>query len=796
MRKKFALILILCLVLCCVFATATACKDGAQKPVGDYNDDASLAVDDKAVRFDADGYEVVDGTRVTANGKASYFIVGTAPEGVSVSDNGTFSIASTVPNGTQVLLGAKSGAVCTDTTVCTVVAKVDAPKLEITNLSDYLISGDTAEAVTTPAYSISYSLKQDYVGIKINSVSGKVTYTEVVTDGTPFTVVASSHGASAEKNFVAAVGNYVTANNDAVIAELGVGLDITFTLDFGANAEAESQGVLAVTRGHNRLAADTDYTYDPATKTLTITPQYASTLGMGVNMLRIVTAKNAVAVQVKIAKYITGAEELAAINDSQENLRGFYVLACDIDLTNYLAAGGKGYNTGNRWLPIGVYHDVTDGTATDWAFSGEFDGNGHVISGLAVTRSDSYGFNSGLFGCIAASGVVKNLGVTGFNTVKSFSGGMVGYNLGKVYDCWANVDLSADGCRILGGFVGKNEGTVRNCYSLGKALGESSVGSFCGQNLGVITDCYAVQNQSYAFVADGSGENCALASNAAGLAQMDYSSWSNWIWEHGSLPTLSSVELRYPLKAVVVHNKETHLTRGDTLQLNVTTNPQSAAASGLTYEVIVGNGATVTSAGLLSVRNAQPGEYVTVRVTCGDVYTDYTVWVYAKPNLTQTAFVDTEDTMYADCHYRVTCQVLPQTANQQVVYSLSGAPQGVTIKDDVISIDANVASGAFTLVATLADGSKVEKQITVVGDTILGTVELQRNNLTDVQLVLPEDGLTVTSVKIFGKAVQYSVSGNTVMIDGDQFAKYGNEPVNVLVETESGAKFRASVLIV
>lgn len=794
MRKRIILLLILCMVLCCSLVLAVACNGGTQNPTS--SDDASLAVDDNAVRFDADDYEVVNGTRVTANGKASYFIVGKAPQGVSVSDNGTFTIATTVPNGIQVLLGAKVGDVCTDTTVCTVVAEVEAPELEITNLSDYLISGDSAEAVATPAYSIAYTLKQDYVGIKINSVTGKVSFTEAVSDGTPFTVVASSHGASVEKNFVAAVGNYVTVQKSELIAELGVGLDISFTLDFGANADAESQGVLGVTRGHSRLNAGTDYIYDAAAKTLTITPQYASGLGMGTNLLRIVTAKNAVAVQVKIAKYITGAEELAEINDSQENLRGFYVLACDIDLTNYLAVGGKGYNTGNRWLPIGVYHDVTDGTATDWAFAGEFDGNGHTISSLSVTRSDVYAFNSGLFGCIAASGVVKNLGVTGFNTVKSFSGGMVGYNLGKVYDCWANVDISAEGCRILGGFVGKNEGTVKNCYSLGKATGENSVGSFCGQNLGVITDCYAVQNKSTSFVADGSANNSALASDAANLAKMDYSSWTNWNWANGSLPTLPSVELRYPLKAVVVHNKETHLTRGDTLQLEVTTNPQSAATGGLTYEVIAGNGATVTSDGLLSVRNAQAGESVTVRIACGEVYTDYTVWVYAKPNLSQTTFEDTEDTMYADCHYRVKCEVLPATANQQVIYSLSGAPQGVTIKNDVISIDANVESGTFTLVATLASGDKVEKQITVVGDTLLDPVELDRDNLSDVKLVLPQNGLTVTSVKIFGKATEFSVNGNTVVISGSQFAKYGNEPISVLIQTESGAKFRATVQIV
>ncbi|MCM1289900.1 MAG: hypothetical protein NC132_03605 [Corallococcus sp.] len=794
MRKKIALVLILCLVLCCSLIAAVACNDATDTP-SDYNEGADLSADTEAVRFDADVYEIADGIRVTANGKASYFIVGKAPDGIRVSDNGTFSVADTVANGTQVLLGAKSGGKCTDTTVCTVVAKVEAPELEITNLSDYLISGDTAEAVASPAYSISYTLKDDYVGIKVNSVTGKVTFTEAVTDGTPFTVVVSSHGAVAEKNFVAAVGNYVTAEKDEAIAELGVGTGISFTLDFGTNADAEAEGILGVTRGHNRLSAHTDYAYDSATNTLTLTPRYASGLGMGINMFRIVTAKNAVAVQVKIAKYVTSAEELAAINDSQENLRGFYVLACDLDLTKYLAVGGKGYDSGNRWKPIGVYYDRTDGTATDWAFAGEFDGNGHVISGLSITRSDNFAFNSGLFGCVSASGIVKNLGVKGFNNVKSFSGGMVGYNMGKVYDCWADVDVTADGCRILGGFVGKNEGTVKNCYSLGKASGESYVGSFCGDNMGIITDCYAVQNKTYAFSGSGSATNCALASDSTNLAKMDYSSWSNWQHSAGSLPVLPSLDLEYPLKSVVVNNTETHLTRGDSLQLDVTTNPSSAAANGLTFEIVQGNGATVTAEGLLSVRNAQAGEYVTVRITCGEIYADYTVWVYAKVNLQQTAFVDTEDVMYADGHYRVNCAVLPATANQKVTYSITGATQGVSIKGDVISIAPNVQSGTFNLVATLADGEKVQKQITVVGDTLLDPVQLDRQNLTDVQLSLPQSGLTVSGVKIFGKEAEFTCSGDTVVIAGSQFVKYGSEPISVLIQTESGEKFRVIVTI-
>ena len=87
---------------------------------------------------------------------------------------------------------------------------------------------------------------------------------------------------------------------------------------------------------------------------------------------------------------ITTAEELAGM---AEDLTADYVLDADIDLA------------GITWTPIGTYkpsgesEEEQEIPASDTAFTGTFDGQGHTISNLTITGED--GIAVGLFGCIA-----------------------------------------------------------------------------------------------------------------------------------------------------------------------------------------------------------------------------------------------------------------------------------------------------------------------------------------------------------------------------------------------------------
>ena len=159
----------------------------------------------------------------------------------------------------------------------------------------------------------------------------------------------------------------------------------------------------------------------------------------------------------------------------------------------------------------------------DYGFKGEFDGNGHTISGVNVTTTktgnNGYQYAGGLFGCIKAStsetAVVKNLtvagavNVTGLATVY-YLGGVIGIAYGNVNisNVTSRVNLtttSNDKDAHCGGIVGsvewfsngeyKGDLTVSNCVNYGTL--NVSCGEICGGIVGYIrngsiSDCLNV----------------------------------------------------------------------------------------------------------------------------------------------------------------------------------------------------------------------------------------------------------------------------------------------------------------
>ena len=122
-------------------------------------------------------------------------------------------------------------------------------------------------------------------------------------------------------------------------------------------------------------------------------------------------------------------------------------------------------------------------------FGGVFNGQGHTISGLTVSDSESY---TGLF-CITQEGaVIENLTVEG-SLVPSgkplATGGIAGDNYGLISDCTFNGNIS--GYDYSGGIAGYNEqtGMISNCHSTGYVTGMHFTGGICGYNLGVIGSC-------------------------------------------------------------------------------------------------------------------------------------------------------------------------------------------------------------------------------------------------------------------------------------------------------------------
>ena len=122
-------------------------------------------------------------------------------------------------------------------------------------------------------------------------------------------------------------------------------------------------------------------------------------------------------------------------------------------------------------------------------FGGTFDGQGYTISGLTITGSGNV---RGLFRYLQSGGVVQNvsLEVTIEPTdLQDSLGGLVGNNRGSVRNC--TVTGSIQGETNIGGIIGVNEssGKIINSTFSGSVTGEHSVGGIAGQNLGSILQC-------------------------------------------------------------------------------------------------------------------------------------------------------------------------------------------------------------------------------------------------------------------------------------------------------------------
>ena len=272
---------------------------------------------------------------------------------------------------------------------------------------------------------------------------------------------------------------------------------------------------------------------------------------------------------------VEDAADLDAIRKSS-SLSKSYKLAKDIDLTDYLAAGGNGYAAwgSEGWLPIGE---------SSAPFTGTFNGDNHTISGLWINRPTPamYGFSVGLFGYITPSasplgGFIENLNVeiapAGIISGNGSAGGLLGATSnvfsasgvaamtiiknchvtggdisgygsvgGLVGRCNFSVNNSSSTCNVIipvknkdyaGGLIGYllANTEVVNCYATGNVTIESNyAGGLIGgydSNSKTIRNCYASGNVSagnYAggFIGkDGSSSkyyNCFFDTETSGL---------------------------------------------------------------------------------------------------------------------------------------------------------------------------------------------------------------------------------------------------------------------------------------
>ncbi len=145
-----------------------------------------------------------------------------------------------------------------------------------------------------------------------------------------------------------------------------------------------------------------------------------------------------------------------------------YIQTANIDASETTGWGIEG------WIPIG------DNTIQ---FTGNYNGDGHIIDGLYISRSGiEY---QGLFGKTNTA-TIANLGVTNVNITGYYrAGGVVGsnYNNSTVTNCYSTGNVA--GNSVIGGLVGDNSysATLSKCYSTCSVTGDRMLGGLVGVSI-------------------------------------------------------------------------------------------------------------------------------------------------------------------------------------------------------------------------------------------------------------------------------------------------------------------------
>ena len=235
-----------------------------------------------------------------------------------------------------------------------------------------------------------------------------------------------------------------------------------------------------------------DYQYDDRTNELTTIERTQPSTGDGTkdNPYQIATLENLL----WFADYV---------NSNKNNASACAMLTADITMnTNVLDSDGRS-NGENfvAWSPIG-------GHGVD--YSGEFNGNGHTISGLFFKNTETN--NVGLFGKANDGAYIHDLGIKdSYFYGKHHVGGICGdFANGKIENCWNGATLKAYEYDA-GGISGSCwiYASIANCYNIGivstsegkGGIKDSRFGGICGSVYSSsatysIDNCYTLKSRS------------------------------------------------------------------------------------------------------------------------------------------------------------------------------------------------------------------------------------------------------------------------------------------------------------
>lgn len=216
---------------------------------------------------------------------------------------------------------------------------------------------------------------------------------------------------------------------------------------------------------------------------------------------------------------ITSLNNLYWISQNASSWSSYFLQTADIDASTTAL-----WDSGAGWTPIGYV--ISESSFV--GFTGYYNGNNHIISGLTINRPTST-TGVGLFGFIM-SATISNLSLTNvaINGGGEFVGALAGMSIGTIDSCSSTgsvtgvkgvgglVGVNQNYSTIVpvikysfssatvsysdgkaGGLVGKNYATVLNSYATGQVScigtsdGNGTVGGLIGKNYGTVANSYA-----------------------------------------------------------------------------------------------------------------------------------------------------------------------------------------------------------------------------------------------------------------------------------------------------------------
>ncbi|UDF32960.1 UNVERIFIED_ORG: YDG domain-containing protein (plasmid) [Roseateles sp. XES5] len=198
-----------------------------------------------------------------------------------------------------------------------------------------------------------------------------------------------------------------------------------------------------------------------------------------------------------------------------------YVLGGNVDFSNTFTSSftsnrnmwGTSLSVGGGFSPVG------DAAAP---FTGTFDGRGYTISNLLIKRPTAV--NVGLFGDIAGTSSVRNIGLVGGSVSgRSVVGALAGSSSGTLENVYAKTAVTRNGPDVggydgVGGLVGVNFGPVLNAYATG-SVSDATLGNLAGGLIGLnyggaVSNVYATGSVVGGYVGGLIGNNGGTLTNA------------------------------------------------------------------------------------------------------------------------------------------------------------------------------------------------------------------------------------------------------------------------------------------